>query len=563
MAKKNKDFYLNNPNLPTVSAEFEYTPKMIRDIKKCGQNILYFAESYFYIIDPDNGKVVIELYKSQKDALRMLRDNRYNILLTSRQYGKALALDTPIPTPDGWTTMGELKDGDKVFGLDGKPCNVVHAHDVMLNRKCFEVTFDNGEVIVADGEHLWFTQDRAERKKTDGSVKTTQQIFDTLIKYGGPNHRIPMCINGIECPEKELPLDPYVLGLWLGDGTSTSGVITVGKRDIEDILKILQTTQTQFNKFSIHEYNTDVFSLLITSETNIYTKSLTSIIKKHNLVSNKHIPNEYMRSSRIQRLNLLQGLIDSDGYVAKNGSCHFYNTNISLALQVKELIESLGYKVTTKNYIPSLNGIDCSPCQSVSFTPTENVCRLPFKLSRIRIKPNTVHSKFRSQRHYIKDVREVESVPVRCITVDSPDNLYLCGKQYIPTHNTTLLCIYALWVAGFNDDQNIMIVANKESTAIEIFRRVRMAYEQLPNWLKPGVKEYGKTSMELTNGSRIGISTTTGSAARGMSLNCIDGSSVVTVRDKVTGEIFDTTMEILRSILDFDDNEIFGKIVDE
>jgi len=86
---------------------------------------------------------------------------------------------------------------------------------------------------------------------------------------------------------------------------------------------------------------------------------------------------------------------------------------------------------------------------------------------------------------------------------------------------TTMLTIYALWIACFNEYQNIIIVANKESTAIEIFRRVRLAYEEMPNWSKPGVKEYGKTSLELENGSRIGISTTTGSAARGASINTL------------------------------------------
>jgi len=101
---------------------------------------------------------------------------------------------------------------------------------------------------------------------------------------------------------------------------------------------------------------------------------------------------------------------------------------------------------------------------------------------------------------------------------DNRYNLLLASRQI---GKTTLLTIYALWIACFNEDQNIMIVANKESTAIEIFRRVRLAYEQLPNWLKPGVDEYGKTSMMLSNGSRIGISTTTGSAARGTALNVL------------------------------------------
>jgi len=114
---------------------------------------------------------------------------------------------------------------------------------------------------------------------------------------------------------------------------------------------------------------------------------------------------------------------------------------------------------------------------------------------------------------------------------------------------TTMLTIYALWIACFNEYQNIIIVANKESTAIEIFRRVRLAYEEMPNWSKPGVKEYGKTSLELENGSRIGISTTTGSAARGASINCITGETFITLRDKETNKVFDITIKELEYII--------------
>lgn len=101
---------------------------------------------------------------------------------------------------------------------------------------------------------------------------------------------------------------------------------------------------------------------------------------------------------------------------------------------------------------------------------------------------------------------------------DNRKCLLLASRQI---GKTTVLTIYALWVAMFNDYQNIVIVANKEATAIEIFRRIRLAYEEMPNWAKTGVKEYGKTSCEFENGSRISISTTTGSAARGQAINCL------------------------------------------
>lgn len=114
---------------------------------------------------------------------------------------------------------------------------------------------------------------------------------------------------------------------------------------------------------------------------------------------------------------------------------------------------------------------------------------------------------------------------------------------------STMMTIYILWQACFMDDQRVLLVANKEATAIEIFQRVRMAFEELPIWLKPGVKEYGKTSMTLDNGSRIGITTTTGTAARGQSVNCVDGNTIVTLKDKDTDRVFDCTMKDLESLL--------------
>lgn len=111
---------------------------------------------------------------------------------------------------------------------------------------------------------------------------------------------------------------------------------------------------------------------------------------------------------------------------------------------------------------------------------------------------------------------------------------------------TTLMTIYALWIACFQNDQSILIVANKEDTAIEIFRRIRLAYEELPNWLKPGVKgSYGKTSMELANGSIIGISTTTGTAARGKSINVLILDELAFIEQHLVGEFWKSVYPIV------------------
>ena len=525
-SKQNSKFYLNNPKLPTAQTEFEYTPEMLRDIKKSKDNMLYFAENFFFIIDPDTGRQKIKLFKFQKRCLKTLRDNRRVLLLASRQIGKALDINTPVPVPGGWSTMGDLKDGDMIYGIDGKTYNVVKAHDIMYDRRCYEIEFDNGEKIISDEDHNWFTQSKHDRQYGSmGQVRTTKEILNTISSYNEPNHRIPMCINGVEGIDQDLKIDPYILGLWLGDGCTDTSTITVGDRDINHIIDQLEQhiqyklIIKKWKKQSGFSVRLGMFSGRKGARNET---SLNSELRDLHLLGNKHIPVSYLMSRRDDRLKLLQGLMDSDGYVTKTGYAQFYSTNYLLATQTNQLIQSLGYKTTINSHIPTYNGKECKECYTVSFKPREHVCTIPFKVKRIKI-PTTssCNSNKRNQWIYIKNVKPVVSRPVRCITVDSPDNLFLCGNTYIPTHNTTLLTIYALWEACFNDDKNIVIVANKEDTAKEIFRRVKLAYEELPSWIKPGVEEWGQTGCKFANGTRIWISTTTGSSARGTTINTL------------------------------------------
>lgn len=121
---------------------------------------------------------------------------------------------------------------------------------------------------------------------------------------------------------------------------------------------------------------------------------------------------------------------------------------------------------------------------------------------------------------------------------------------------TTLMCVYALWVTCFNADKRVVIVANKEKTAINILRRIKMAYEELPNWLKPGADTWGSTEVMFGNDSSIAISTTSSSAARGDTVNCVDGSTIVTIRDSKSNEVFDVPIQVLYEMLEKDGGEM-------
>ncbi|WP_396930601.1 replicative DNA helicase [Mycolicibacterium sp.] len=163
--------------------------------------------------------------------------------------GKALGLDTPLPTPTGWTTMGEVKVGDYLIDADGRPTRVVAATDVMVGRPCYEIEFSDGTVLIADAEHQWLTETRASRRsaqaaavgynryknqQTFAAVRTTREIAETL-RCATQDRRLNHSVTNaqpLQAPDRDLLVPPYTLGAWLGDGTSAAAQITVADPEI-------------------------------------------------------------------------------------------------------------------------------------------------------------------------------------------------------------------------------------------------------------------------------------------------------------------------------------------
>jgi replicative DNA helicase len=316
--------------------------------------------------------------------------------------GKALALDTPLPTPTGWTTMGEVQVGDYLIGSDGKPVRVLAATEVMHERPCFEVEFDDGAVIVADAEHQW---------RTTTTAATTAQIAATLRSPAGGhlNHAVAVT-QAAELPATELPFPPYTLGAWLGSESSTSCQLTSADPEI--------IWEVEAEGLQAAPYDDE---------------RATAILRKLGALGKKHIPAEYLRAAETQRRALLAGLLDTDGYVAKNGTVQFAVTSRRLAADTLELVLSLGYRasMTTKRVKGATE--ESSTCYRVTFTPADKVFRLTRKLAR-----QTVRAHPTTRCRFITDVRPLPSVPVRCVQVDNADHTYLAGRSWIPTHNSTL-----------------------------------------------------------------------------------------------------------------------------
>lgn len=366
-------------------------------------------------------------------------------ILAKRGVGKALALDTPLPTPSGWTTMGEVKEGDCLFDENGEVCRVTAVHPIYRDHTCYRVRFSDGAEIVADAEHLWLTEDllsrladqNAKRYENRGrgsrkqcirwrspKLRTTEEIAATLQhgSRGDFNHAIATT-RPLKLPEVKLPIDPYVLGVWLRDGTNAAAVITTTDQGVlEEIASrgyrvgAGYVSGNRTLQYRIHE-NTD-------------GTSLTTSLKNLNLLHNKHVPQEYLRASYEQRLSLLRGLMDTDGG-AERGRAVFCNTNLGLVDAVHELVVSLGWKVYRWQKVGRLNGVDHKIAYALSFRPDVQPFTLPRKFLPLGTSQATRH-----KRRTIVAVEQIESVPVRCIAVDSPSNLFLAGRDLIPTHNT-------------------------------------------------------------------------------------------------------------------------------
>jgi hypothetical protein len=422
--------------------------------------------------------------------------------MVSRQMGKALSLDTPIITPSGFKTVGEIKVGDKIYGPNGKQTTVSFITEIMKDRPCYEIEFMHGEKIIADAEHLWTFNDphRGELTlNTLGLIERFEKFKDSTQSLY-INHTTEL-----EFSEKDLPIHPYLFGLWLGDGGTTDGRITCTKDDYEIYSRKLKDLG----------YNISEFRLDPRSERtgNFTTYGLVAQLKKTGAWGNKHLPHDFIFNSIENRLELLRGLMDTDGTCEKTGVSRFYQSNKKFADDVRLLLSTLGIKSTIKG-----KKTTHKENFSVVFATKEfDIFYLPRKLNRQHLLKD--HKK--NHRIYIRSIKSVKSVPVRCLQVDNDNHLFLCGITLVPTHNTTVAAGYLLWFAMFNDDATILITSNKYDGAQEIMRRVRYAYESIPDHIRAGVTTYNKRSIDFDNGSRIEATTTTENTGRGMSLSLI------------------------------------------
>lgn len=375
------------------------------------------------------------------DSLEALNRGDIELLAISLPpgVGKALANDTPVLTRSGWKNHGDLEVGDEVIGLHGEFKKVVAVHpkcqlDVM-------VEFTNGEAIQCHENHEWMVYDRARHNNREYIVET-KRIEQRKYEYGGSakkrGHRyiLQLPLSGAVVGEhKNLPVDPYLLGVWLGDGANRNPRIANAIEDRAIIDRIVSNGTPI--RWSTQHKTTGVW---------YYDFNIRTELQKFGMCNSrktkpKHIPDEYLTADIEQRLLLLAGILDTDGSLCGGKKYQFSTCDVDLRDTFVELISTFGWRPCIVRHSPQVSSsgiVGKRDVYIISFTPDISI---PCALDR---KKNTP---VRRRKIAIKSIRRVEPKEGNCITVEG-DGMYLAGRRMVPTHNTTLALFYLTWLAG-------------------------------------------------------------------------------------------------------------------
>ena len=222
-----------------------------------------------------------------------------------------------------------------------------------------------------------------------------------------------------------LPIDPYLFGAWLGDGHTHYGAITT--MDAEII--------AAFRDFDPKPHTHQSSRRAITYG---LRNGFNGLLRKLGVLGNKHIPRDYLRASIRQRLSLLQGLMDTDGHSGARGHAEITSSKPALADGILELLRSLGFKPTVR--LRKTKGADSARITFPAFAGSD-IFMLPRKRDALLAGPSKRGASMVAMRHIVS-IKPVPTVPTRCIAVDNADHLYLCGREFIPTHNTEIAANY-------------------------------------------------------------------------------------------------------------------------
>ena len=347
--------------------------------------------------------------------------------------GKAQPLYSKVRVPGGWKTMGDIEVGDKIHTPDGKTATVTHTHP-QGKKQIYKVSFNDGRSTECCEDHLWKIQSHNFSKKW--KVCSTRDVVRYLKSTAHIHIPLPTAIS---YPERQLPIDPYIVGALLGDGGLTSSATTFTNKDEFIINKFKSKLPAEY---TLSKINTSLYGYRIiqTNRSNIPYENKTAEIGIHYThTEKKYIPKIYKISSIEQRKEIIRGILDTDGYVGKKGSIAITLTSLTLINDIRDIIQSLGgIAKIIREYIPvctkptgeKVNGKKAYTL-SIRYPVPSDLLSLPTKQQRCPTNYQYSNLKLRIQS-IVKLDRYTEC---KCITINSEDQLYITD-EYIVTHNS-------------------------------------------------------------------------------------------------------------------------------
>lgn len=413
-------------------------------------------------------------------------------LLVPRQQGKALWSDTEMLTTVGWKTIATVEVGDEVFHPDGTPVRVTYKSPTMIGHPCYRVKTTDGREVIADADHLWTVEDRSNAKwkgprggqgvtYATRTMTTKEFLGDGLLNTRGHRFRLPTQ-RPLELPTQKLPIHPYVLGAWLGDGSSTDATFTGHPSDLPYWGRAFRLRGIETSAHG------DPYRIGLLSGT---FRALSEL----GLRGRKHVPDIYLLADRGQRLELLRGLMDTDGSCVR-GRVRFSSSDRRLAEAVLFLARSLGEK-------PRLATARARSGYRREYEVAwQALGDNPFGMPR---KAELVTGRF-NRPSLIASIEEVDSLPVQCIKVDREDGLFLAGRDLLPTHNTVVAEARELVGLFMLGEKLLVHQAQMFATAKESFLRQCARVKACPD-LDAMVSKYrsgnDNVGIELVSGGRL------------------------------------------------------------
>lgn len=388
-----------------------------------------------------------KLKEHQKTGVKFLVANKKCILADSMGLGKLQPLSSLIATPTGFKTMGEINIGDKVFGSNGSPCNVLNVYP-HKDKEIYKVTFTDGTSAECGLDHLWTVRTANHRRRNQGwKVMCLKEIIESGIEWKNGNskyhvykYEIPIT-EPLQYEEKNHYIHPYLLGMCIGDGNMCNGGIRISIPDFE--LESVDRIGNLLNEnYTLHKNTSGVcpnYAIRKKVTSNAENRYNTEIKRLGlNVHGNyKFIPEEYKYDSIENRLELLRGLMDSDGSIRKRNKIGYYTNSEKLADDVVELVTSLGGVARKRCYERTKNDRDVK-----EYHVNIQIRFNPFNLTRKKDKYSPTFKKYCVKK--ICNIEYVRNEDAKCILVDSPDHTYITGKEHIVTHNTTSSIVAAL-----------------------------------------------------------------------------------------------------------------------